>query len=195
MEPCDICQRIKQPTQRPAGTAKMIQVPERPFQSICIDIIGPFPSSQGYEYALVVVDRFSSFIRIVPLKKKFNTLSLHDALPICTLLIHAAQHRLAHYGVTKTYRDLSKDTFWPGQWEQTKKFVESCDICQRIKQPTQRPAGIAKMIQVPERPFQSICIDIIGPFPPSQAYEYALVVVNRFSSFIRIVPLKEKFNM
>ena len=30
-----------------------------------------------------------------------------------TLLIHAAHHRLAHYGVTKTYRDLLKDTFWP----------------------------------------------------------------------------------
>ena len=70
-----------------------------------------------------------------------------------TLLIHAAHHGLAHYGVTKTYRDLSKDTFWPGQWEETKKFVESCDICQRIKQPTERPAGTAKMIQVPERPF------------------------------------------
>ena len=70
-----------------------------------------------------------------------------------TLLIHAAHHRLAHYGVTKTYQDLSKDTFWPGQWDETKKFVESCDICQWIKQPTQRPAGTAKMIQVPERPF------------------------------------------
>ena len=101
-----------------------------------------------------------------------------------TLLIHAAHHRLAHYGVTKTYRDLSKDTFWPGQWEETKKFVESCDICLRIKQPTQRPAGIAKILQVPERPFQSICIDIIGPFPPSQGYKYALVVVDRFSSIV-----------
>ena len=113
---------------------------------------------------------------------------------LCTHVIHAAHHRLAHYGVTKTYRDLSKDTFWPGQWEETKKFVESCDICQRIKQPTQQAAGTAKIIQVPERPFQSICIDIIGPFPPSQGYEYALVVVVRFSSFIRIVPLKKKFN-
>ena len=28
-----------------------------------------------------------------------------------TLLIHAAHHRLAHYGVSKTYRDLSKNTF------------------------------------------------------------------------------------
>ena len=111
-----------------------------------------------------------------------------------TLLIHAAHHCHAHYGVTKTYRDLLKDTFWPGQWEETKKFVESCNICQRIKQPTQRPAETAKMIQILERPFQSICIDIIGPFPPSQGYKYALVVVDRFSSFIRIVPRKKKFN-
>ena len=111
-----------------------------------------------------------------------------------TLLIHAAHHCLAYYGVTKTYQDLSKDTFRPGQWEETKKFVESCDICKRIKQITQRSAGTARMIQVSERPIESICIDIIGPFPPSQSYEYALVVVYRFSSFIRMVPHRNKFN-
>ena len=37
--------------------------------------------------------------------------------PMRTLLIHSAHHRLAHYGVSKTYRDISRDTIWPGQWE------------------------------------------------------------------------------
>ena len=69
-----------------------------------------------------------------------------------TLLIHSAHHRLAHYGVSKTYRDISKDTIWPGLWEETKRFVGGCHTCQIIKQPTQRPAGNAQMMQVPERP-------------------------------------------
>ena len=89
-----------------------------------------------------------------------------------TLPIHAAHHRLAYNGVTETYQDLSKDTVWPGQWEETKRFVETCDVCQRIKQSTQQPTGTAQMIQVPEKPFQSISMDIIGPFPPSQGFEY-----------------------
>ena len=35
--------------------------------------------------------------------------------PMRTLLKHSAHHRPAHYGVSKTYRDISKDTIWPGQ--------------------------------------------------------------------------------
>ena len=31
------------------------------------------------------------------------------------LLVYAAHYYLVHYGVSKTYRDLSCDTFWPGQ--------------------------------------------------------------------------------
>ena len=49
--------------------------------------------------------------------------------PMRTLLIHSAHHHLAHYGVSKTYRDISKDTIWPGQWEETKRFVEGCHTC------------------------------------------------------------------
>ena len=110
-----------------------------------------------------------------------------------TLLIHSAHHRLAHYGVSKTYRDVSKDTIWPGQWQETKRFVEGCHTCQIIKQPTQRPAGNAQMMQVPERPWQSISMDVLGPFPPSKGFEHALVVVDRFSSLVRLVPMKKKY--
>ena len=73
--------------------------------------------------------------------------------PMHTLLIHSAHHRLAHYGVSKTDRDISKDTIWPGQWEETKRFVKGCHTCQIIKQPTQHPAGNAQIMQVPERPW------------------------------------------
>ena len=75
-----MCQVIKQPTQRPAGTAQMMQVPERPWKSISMDVLGPFPPSRGFEHALVVVDRFSSLVRIAPIKKKYTTRDIVDAL-------------------------------------------------------------------------------------------------------------------
>ena len=113
--------------------------------------------------------------------------------PMCTLLIHSAHHSLAHYGVSKTYRDISKDTIWPGQWEETKKFVAGCHTCEIIKQPTQRLASNAQMMQVPERPWQLISRDVLGPFPPSKGFEHTLVVVDRFSSHVRLVPMKKKY--
>ena len=55
----------------------MIQVSEKSFHSISMDVTGRFPPSQGYEYALDMVNWFLLFLRIVPLKKKYNT---HDII-------------------------------------------------------------------------------------------------------------------
>ena len=113
--------------------------------------------------------------------------------PMRTLLIHSAHHHLAHYGVSKTYWDISKDTIRPVKWEEMKRFVEGYHACQIIKQPTQRPSGSAQMMQVPKRPWRSISMDVLGPFPPSKGFEHVLVVVDRFSSYVRLVPMKKKY--
>ena len=110
-----------------------------------------------------------------------------------TLLIHSAHHRLAHNCVSKTYRDILKDTIWPGHREDTKRFVEGCHTWQIIKQPTQRPASNAQMMQVPKRPWRSISIDVLGPVPRCKGFEHALVVVDRFSSLVSLVPMKKKY--
>ena len=115
--------------------------------------------------------------------------------PMHTLLIHSAHHRLTHYSVSKTYRDISKDTIRLGQGEETKRFVKGCHTCQIIKQPTEHLAGTAQMMQVHEKPWQSISMDVLGPFPPSKGFEHALVVVDRFSSLVRLVPMKKKYTI
>ena len=112
---------------------------------------------------------------------------------MCILLIHSAHNRLVHYGISKTYRDISKDTIWPRQWKETKRFVKGCHTCQIIKQPTQCPAGSTQMMQVPERSWWLIGMDVLGPFPPSKGFEHVLVVVDEFSSLIRLVPMKKKY--
>src|SRR5436853_2845675 len=47
------------------------------------------------------------------------------------ILIHSAHHHLQHYGTNKTFRTLAKDTIWPGQWSQVRRFIDRCDACQR----------------------------------------------------------------
>ena len=44
------------------------------------------------------------------------------------LLIHSAHRRLTHYSTSKTYRDLARDTFWPGQWTETLRPAQRCDM-------------------------------------------------------------------
>ena len=45
-----------------------------------MDVLGPFPPFKGFEHALVVVDQFSSLVRLVPMKKKYTTQDIVDAL-------------------------------------------------------------------------------------------------------------------
>jgi transposase InsO family protein len=109
------------------------------------------------------------------------------------LLIHSAHGRLGHFGLKKTYNDLRDQTIWRGQWEQTRRFIQRCDVCQRTKQPTQKPAGIAQMLQIPDGPWQSISIDFLGPLPLSNDYRHVMVVVDRFSSATRLIPMHDKY--
>jgi hypothetical protein len=109
------------------------------------------------------------------------------------LLIHSTHGRLAHFGTTKTYNDLRQGTFWAGQWKQVQRFVASWDVCQRTKQPTQKPEGLARMLTIPDRPWESISIDSVGPFPASGGMESIIVIVHRFSSAIRLIPMHKGY--
>ena len=42
------------------------QVPKHPWQYISIDLITELPTSQGYDAILVIVDRFTKMIRLIP---------------------------------------------------------------------------------------------------------------------------------
>src|SRR5436853_2670962 len=66
--------------QKPAGTAQVIQIPQRPWQSLSMDVLGPLPLSKGYRNHLVVVDRFSTAVRTAPLPYNYTTRDICDAL-------------------------------------------------------------------------------------------------------------------
>lgn len=41
-------------------------VPSKPWESVGMDFLGPFPSSEGYNYLLVVICRLTSMVRLIP---------------------------------------------------------------------------------------------------------------------------------
>jgi hypothetical protein len=45
-----------------------------------MDVLGPLPLSSGYRNILVVVDRFSSFVRMIPLPKNYGARDICNAL-------------------------------------------------------------------------------------------------------------------
>ena len=67
---CDSCQRVKAVRQKPAGLLQPLEIPEKRWQSVSMDFITDLPAtSRGKDTILVVVDRLSKMVHLIPMNK------------------------------------------------------------------------------------------------------------------------------
>jgi len=69
----DACQYNKNRTQSLAGNLIPNLIPEKAWTHISADFIMKLPLAQGYNFILVVVDRFTKMTHFVPTTKKTST--------------------------------------------------------------------------------------------------------------------------
>ena len=98
-------------------------------------------------------------------------------LRIRELLIMQAHSLLAHLGARKTTDYLKESYWWPMMAKDITDYSKSCQLCATAKSTMQKPYGLLQSLKVPERPWQAIGFDFVGPFPTSS---------NRHSKFDRI---------
>lgn len=97
----------------------------------------------------------------------------------------------AHGGRHKTIDRVNRRYYWPRMYEQITKYVRDCDVCRATKAPnvTTR-ATMGERIEA-GRPWQTLYADFVGPFPRSKGgFTYLLVVVDAFSKFVHIHPMR-----
>ena len=63
---CALCQTTKDSMQKPAGLLHSLPIPNWPWQSVGLDFMGPLPKSKGYDYLLVIIDRFMLQVHLLP---------------------------------------------------------------------------------------------------------------------------------
>ena len=68
-------------------------------------------------------------------------------------------------------------------------FCSSCVSCQVTKDSNQKPSGLLHSLPIPDRPWQSIGMDFMGPLPVSNGHDYLLVVIDRFTSEVHLIPI------
>lgn len=93
-----------------------------------------------------------------------------------------------HGGIAKTYELVSRSYHWPKIRQFVKKFVLSCDTCQRNKSTHHKPFGLLQPLPVPELPWSSLSMDFIVQLPESNGYTAILVVVDRLTKMARFIP-------
>ena len=93
---------------------------------------------------------------------------------------------MGHPGQYKMLELLKRTYQWPGLKEDIKKYIQGCFKCQQNKVQYQRKTGELHPLEIPQRPWQEISIDIIGPLPKSNGMDAIVVIVDRFTKMIQL---------
>ena len=59
-----------------AAPLRPLSVPAQPWQDVLVDLMGPFPESQGFDMIMVVVDRFSKKAFFLPTNLTITSLGV-----------------------------------------------------------------------------------------------------------------------
>ncbi|TYK29816.1 pol protein [Cucumis melo var. makuwa] len=70
-----------------------------------------------------------------------------------------------HPRSTKMYQDLRRAYWWRNMKREVTDFVSICLVCQQVKAPRQKPAGLLQPLGVPEWKWESVSMDFITELP------------------------------
>src|SRR5213082_157935 len=94
-----------------------------------------------------------------------------------------------HFGADTTYNKIADKYYWKGMHDNIKKYVKSCDTCQRRGQKGEK--SYLNPIEVGE-PFERIGIDFVGPLERTKRRNrYILVVTDYLTKWPEAKAMKE----
>ena len=97
-----------------------------------------------------------------------------------------------HSVYAQTLENICCKYFWHNMNDKVKKYVSTCDTCQRIKVHRHAPYGKLQPLPIPEDPADLMSMDFIMGLPASkhggQTYYAILVVVDTYTKYALYLP-------
>ena len=87
----------------------------------------------------------------------------------------------------KTVELVTRNYWWPGVTRDVGKYVEGCDLCQRMKNRIEKLAGKLKLSEVPKKPWSHLTVDFITKLPVVVGKDAVLVVCDWLSKMTHFV--------
>jgi hypothetical protein len=139
------------------------------------------------ENGLLIFKNNQHAVIVVPNIKENNEIRLRTQI---IKLVHEDTALSCHRGELQTRTQIRRHFWWPNMDRDVHAWISSCVPCITTK-------GLSKTSSFNPRqlcyPNQLILCDWIGPLPKSlEGYEFLLIVVDGFSSFVFVVPFRFK---
>jgi len=112
---------------------------------------------------------------VVPHELRADLIRRYHGLPIC-----------GHPGITRTIAHLDRNFWWNTMRKDVKRWIKACLACSKRKTPRPGHHGLPSAI-TGNHPFHRVAIDLV-----QVTVEYILSVLDLFSRFIILIPLKDK---
>jgi hypothetical protein len=95
-----------------------------------------------------------------------------------------------HLGIDKTTEAIMRNFYWPKMGKEIKRYIQTCDTCQRNKASNQSPAGLLQPLPIPGKRWEEITMDFIVQLPLTRQEHDAIVVfVDRLSKRAHFQPM------
>ena len=89
---------------------------------------------------------------------------------------------------------VTRNYWWPGVTRDVGKYVEGCNLCQRMKNRTEEPVGKLKLSEVSQKTWSHLIVDFITKLPVVAGKDAILVVCNRLSKMTHFVATTERMS-
>ena len=86
---------------------------------------------------------------------------------------------------------MTRNYWWPEVTRNVGRYVEECDLCQRMKNRIEELAGKLKLDEVPKKPWSHLMVDFITKLPIVAGKDAILVVCDRLSKMAHFVATME----
>jgi len=98
---------------------------------------------------------------------------------------------VGHGDQWKTVELVTRNYWWPGVTRDIRRYVEGCNLCQRMKNRTEKMAGKLKLSEVLEKLWTYLTVDFIRKLPVVAGKDTILVVYDRLSKMTHFVVTTE----
>jgi len=116
---------------------------------------------------------------------------LNEGVSLKDFILQSVHEGLGHFSANKCYSYAACFFWWPQMRQDFGLYYRSCDKCQINNEPTTLPFSKAHSLPTPGETNLSLAIDFTGPFNKSNRYTTIMVIIDQFTSYTHLVPLKD----